>query len=117
MARFFASRTAVIAAAFALSACSTVKMPNVDFLKLPEFKEAAAKLSKGFPSVGNAPSRPNDIRSASDWDRAARAIMAERDAMDVPEDGMPAMSDAQVEQDVEALKAQVRRYKLDDPIE
>ena len=84
-------------------------------LRLPEFREAAAKLIDGFPDVGKAPTRPEDIRSAAEWDAAARDLIQKRAAMSVPKDGAPAMSEAQLDAEVERLKAQIRRYKLDDP--
>jgi len=91
----------IIASATGLSACSTVKMPNVDFLKLPEFREAAAKLVEGFPDVGVAPSRPEDIRSAAEWDAAARDLIAKRDALRTPMEGRAPMSEAEVDAEIE----------------
>lgn len=100
--------------AIMLSACSTVKMPNIDVPGIPEFKEAAAKLIDGFPEVSEAPVRPEDLRSAADWDKAAKSLMAERGAFDALEQGE--VSDTQaVVSEIESLKAQVRSYKLDDP--
>ncbi|WP_371397734.1 hypothetical protein [Fretibacter rubidus] len=105
----------VLCAGLALSACSTVKMPNIDFMRLPEFREAAAKLVEGFPDVGLAPTRPEDIRSAAEWDAAARDLIQKRAALSIPKDGSSAMTEAEVDAEVERLKAQIRRYKLDDP--
>ena len=98
-----------------LSACTTVKMPNIDVPGLPEFKKAAAKLIEGFPEVSSAPVRPKDLRSSSDWDVAAKTLLTQRDAFIVPEKGnMPETPEA-VASEIEALKAQVHAYKLDDP--
>lgn len=106
---------ALLCAALMTSACSTVKMPNIDFMRLPEFREAAAKLIEGFPDVGQAPTRPDDIRSAAEWDAAARDLIQKRAALSVPKDGSRPMTDAEIDAQVERLKAQIRRYKLDDP--
>lgn len=99
----------------ALTACSTVKMPSADFLRLPEFREAAAKLIEGYPDVSQAPTRPEDIRSAAEWDAAARDLIAKQAALKTPMDGAKPMTEAELDAEVERLKAQIRRYKLDDP--
>lgn len=108
-------RILLTALAATLSACSTVKMPNADFLRLPEFREAAAKLIEGYPDVANAPTRPDDIRSAEAWDAAARELIAKQAALRTPMDGADAMTEAELDAEVERLKAEIRRYKLDDP--
>lgn len=113
--RSLAASAVLASAALAMSACSTVKMPNMDFLRLPEFREAAAKLVDGFPEVSDAPSRPEDVRSAAEWDAAARSLIAQRERLSVPMDGAAPMSEAELDAEVERLKAQIRRYKLDDP--
>lgn len=105
---------ALVSAAL-LSACTTVKIPNIDVPGLPQFKEAAAKLVDGYPEVSQAPVRPKDLRSSNAWDSAAKTLITQRDAFIVPEKGnMPETPEA-VASEIEALKAQVRSYKLDDP--
>lgn len=94
-----------------LSACSTMKMPNLDFVKFPEFLEEARNI-KSYPNVADAPDLPTDFRTAEEWDALAREIMAARrgvSVLDLPQHA--AFSDAEFE----ALKAQARAYKLDDP--
>ena len=98
-----------------LTACSTVKIPNIDVPGIPEFREAAAKLVDGYPEVSQAPARPKDLRSPKAWDEAARTLMSERNGFFVPEKGNMPEAPAAIEADIEALKAQVRSYKLDDP--
>lgn len=100
-----------------LSACSTTQLPNIDFMKLPEFREAAAKLTQGFPKVGNAPNRPTDVRSAAEWDAAAKAIIADRESLSVPPSGEPDLSDAEIAAKRDALIAQARRYQSDDAVD
>ncbi len=98
-----------------LSACSTVKMPNVNFPSIPEFREAAQKLVEGFPEVSKAPMRPTDLRDAAAWDAAAKALMTERAGFNVPSKGdMPATA-AEIDAELAALKAELYSYKLDDP--
>lgn len=104
-----------VSASALLSGCATVKMPNIDLPGLPEFKEAAQKLIEGFPEVSEAPARPEDIRSAKEWDDAASALMVERGGFVVPELGDTPATESEVSDEVARLKAQVRAYKLDDP--
>jgi len=98
-----------------LSACSTVKMPNIDVPGLPEFKEAAAKLVDGYPEVSEAPVRPKDLRSSADWDKAVKSLVMERDNFAAPAVGSGPVTPQEVTSEIEQLKAQVRSYKLDDP--
>lgn len=91
--------------------CTTVKMPKLDFVKFPEFLEEARNFD-AYPKVSEAPQAPNDLKSAEEWDKAAREIMATRNAspqlVNRPEMTM-------TPEEFQALKAQVRAYKLDDP--
>jgi len=102
--------------AFLIGGCSTVKAPNLDFLKIPEFKEAAQKLIEGYPNVADAPEHPENIRSAEEWDKAAKALIAKRNLSysSLHDDPVPA-SEAELLARLEALRAEVRSYKLDDP--
>lgn len=101
--------------AILLSACSTIVMPDIDVPGIPEFKEAAAKLVDGYPDVSKAPVRPEDLRASPEWDSAATALMAQRDGFVVPEKGNMPESPEDIAREIEALKAKVRSYKLDDP--
>lgn len=94
-----------------LSGCSTVRMPNLDFVKFPEFLEEANNI-KDYPKVSDAPNEPIDVRSATEWDEAAQELITKREGYERPY--LPS-GDVNVPQDVEALKAKVREYKLDDP--
>jgi len=105
----------LVISVIALPACSTVRMPNIDFLNLPEFREAAAKLIEGYPDVGDAPTRPEDFRSSAEWDAAARELITRREALRTPMAGSRPMSETEVDAEIERLKAQIHRYKLDDP--
>lgn len=102
------------AAVGVLAGCSTVKLPKVDFLKSPEFKEDAENIG-GYPKVADAPVAPGDVRSDAAWDEAARKLMKVRADFKVPESGQPKRTDAEIEAEIKALEAKVKAYKLDDP--
>lgn len=104
-----------LVAASLLGGCTTIKKTNLDFLKIPEFKEAAQKLIEGYPNVVDAPTRPDDIRTAKEWDAAAKALIARRESFAPPSSGPMATTDAELLARIEALRAEVRSYKLDDP--
>jgi hypothetical protein len=106
---------AAMAACTLIGGCSTVKIPKFEMPSLPAFKEATEKLLDGYPEVADAPTRPKDVRSAEEWDKAAKALMTERSGFVVPDLGDSPQSETEVAREVERLKAQVRAYKLDDP--
>lgn len=94
-----------------LSACATYELPeNLDFIKLPEFREAVAEL-EDYPDVANAPPAPSGVRSDARWDKDARALIRLRDNFNAPISSDQGFTDSEIER----LKAQVRAYKLDDP--
>lgn len=97
-----------------LAGCSTVKLPKIDFLKSPEFKEDAENIGD-YPKVANAPEAPGDVRSDEAWDDAARKLMKARADFTVPDSGQAKRSDAEIEAEIRALEAKVKAYKLDDP--
>jgi len=115
MKKSMSGLTAAIAAALLLGGCSTVKIPNFEMPSLPAFKEATQKLIDGYPEVADAPTRPTDVRSAGEWDKAAKALMTERGGFVVPALGDMPEGEAEVAREIDQLKAQVRAYKLDDP--
>ncbi len=110
----FAKVCMVLAVPAFLTACSSVSLPNVDFLKLPEFEEDAKNV-KDYPKVADAPQMPVDTRTSQAWDDSARALLAKRDSFNVPLDGNPEKSEEQLLREFEALKAKVDAYKADDP--
>ncbi len=97
-----------------LAGCATPKMPSVDFLKLPEFREDFENI-KDYPKVTEAPDLPTDTRSDKAWDNAARDIMKERDSFSVPADSEKEETDAEIEARIDQLIEQAKAYKLDDP--
>ncbi len=103
-----------VVAALSLSACATVKMPNLDFLG-SGFEEDAKNIDPSIPSVDEAPSIPTDVRSASEWDNSARAMLSIRDGFEVPDVSDEQLTPEELEQRFEDLKAKAQAYKADDP--
>ena len=106
----------LILAAASVSACSTVKMPNLDFLKKSEFEEDARNLG-GYPDVADAPAEPTNIRSSAQWDSQAKKLITERDEFNASQTSLsePAKSEAELERELAALRAKARAYQADDP--
>ena len=106
----------LIIAAASLSACSTVSMPNFDFLKSSEFEEDAKNIGD-YPSVSDTPTAPTDVRSAALWDAEAKKLMRERDAFNNGRATIeaPAKSEAELAREAAALRAKARAYQADDP--
>lgn len=101
-------------AMLALPACTTVKLPDLDFLKLPEFRGDAVNV-KDYPRVKDAPIAPTDVRSAKEWDDAAKDLIKIRDKLDAPVDVRENVTDAEVLANIEELRLKAQAYKLDDP--
>ena len=97
-------------AALLLGGCASIDLPSLDMLD-SAFRDSRTDLDS-FPSVSQAPVAPGDMRASSDWDAAARTIATQRDNFDAPP--APAEPDLTAAQ-IEALKARVRAYRLDDP--
>ncbi len=108
------AKFALIAATACLSACSTVKMPNLDFFQSSEFEEEAKNIGD-YPDVADTPAVPTDVRSAKRWDKQARKLIAKRDTFDTPRPVDPTRTETEIARDTEALKARARAYKADDP--
>jgi hypothetical protein len=106
----------LVLAAASLSACSTVSMPNLDFLKSSDFAEDAKNIGD-YPSVADTPTAPTDVRSAELWDAEAKKLIQERDSFNAGVVGVtePAKSEAELARELAALRAKARAYKADDP--
>jgi len=104
----------LLIAVFLLSGCSTVKVPNIDFLKLPEFRKEANNI-KNYPKVSDAPAAPDDVRSAKAWDKDAKSLIRMRDSFEAPVSGSEGVSDSEIESELARLQSKVQAYKLDDP--
>jgi len=95
-----------------LSGCASIDLPELDMLDRA-FRDTEVDL-EDFPSIKDAPVAPTDIRLTQEWDAEAKAIITERDQFDPPAPVDPTLQERTVE-DIEALKARVRAYKVDDP--
>lgn len=93
--------------------CTSIKIPDVDFFKLPEYKEA--KKDAAYPEAGDAPSAPMDKRSKAAWDSAAQTLIDTRDNFNAPSGGGPERSPEDIQREYDALKAKIDEYKIDDP--
>ena len=108
-------KLSVVTAVFAgiLGGCSSIKLPDMDFISFPEFKEEAENIPD-YPKVADAPAAPKGIRTDEKWDQSARKIMATRDGFTDP-DAVDAKTNAQVLREMRDLAAKVDEYKKDDP--
>lgn len=97
-----------------LSACQTVKMPKLDFLRSSEFQEDSQNISNSYPAVSEVPSTPKEIRSAAQWDKDVRELMALEDKLNIPDNTDAALSDAEVDARMQELRQRVRAYQADD---
>lgn len=88
-----------------------------DLVDLPAFNEAIEGSDKlEYPNPSDAPDSPTGVRSAADWDRAAKDMIRTRDGFNAPA-AVYGQTDQEIEQNIDALKAKVQEYKLDDPVE
>jgi len=106
---------AVIATSGALSGCSTVKVPDIDFLKLPEFREIVKNNQTNVPKVSEIPDDPANVRTDAGWDKDAAKLLALRDGFTVPETSQDLRSEEEIDSEFARLKAKAQAYKLDDP--
>ena len=108
------AKIALISAVFGLAGCTTVKLPDINLLRMTGLFDNKDKID-GYPRVSDAPDLPTGTRTNADWDTEAKAIIKKRDVFNDLDGNGVAISDAEFQRDVEALKAKVRAYKADDP--
>ncbi|WP_427450860.1 hypothetical protein [Litorimonas sp. WD9-15] len=111
---FTSTRIVLLTAVLSISACQTVKMPNLDVIKSPEFSEDAANIERSYPRPVDAPVLPQDVRSGAQWDKDAIALQRLRDLSDKAEPE-PVLSEKDIEDRYNALKDKAQAYKDDDP--
>lgn len=97
-----------------LSACASVKIPNLDLMKLPDFRAESEKLGE-YPAVENAPGLPSEIRTDRQWDRDAKAIIRIRDNFEAPREPDRVTSASDIEREINRLTDVVNEYRADDP--
>lgn len=98
-----------------LSGCSTVKVPDIDFLKLPEFREIVKNNQTNVPDVSEVPAEPDNVRADKVWDADAQRLLALRDGLTVPESELATLSQEEIDAEYARNKAKAQAYKLDDP--
>ncbi len=103
----------VVALTVLLSSCSSIKVPDMDFIKFPELKEDAKNIPD-YPDVADAAEKPSDLRSDGQWDKAAENIIAKRDSFENPDLKDP-RTDTEINNAMQNLGAKVDAYKEDDP--
>lgn len=103
----------VVALAALLSSCASMKLPDMDFIKFPEFRKEAENIPD-YPKVADAPEKPKGLRSAEQWDKAANKILAKQDDFPDPDLADP-KTDAEVVRELQRLRAEADAYKKDDP--
>ena len=103
----------IVIAAVSLSACSTVRLPDLG-MEMSEFRESLDRLDDNYIQADELPSRPTDIRSAAEFDRAATDMIRLRDGFTVPE-GDAGLSDAEFDAAYQAAQDYADAYKDDDP--
>ncbi len=104
----------LLVSALGLSACSTVKMPNLDFLSAG-FQEDLENIDQSVPSVSEVPEIPNDVRSTTEWDQSAREMIRVRDSFTAPVAPEEPISEQEFNRRFEQLKSDAQEYKKDDP--
>jgi hypothetical protein len=97
-----------------LAACSTVKMPNIDFMGSSEFEEEARNIDQTIPDPRDAPPIPTDTRNAEEWDEAAKSLNAIKDGFSLPEAAEPQTAQ-ELSNEFQNKKAKAQAYKADDP--
>ena len=103
----------VVILAVVLSGCASMKLPEMDFIKFPEFREEAENIPD-YPNVVDAAEKPTNLRSAEKWDDVAQTIIEKRDGFSDP-DLVDPKTDAEIMREMQALGNKVDAYKEDDP--
>ena len=97
-----------------VTACANIKLPSLDILKLPEFKEESENIGD-YPSVQNAPSLPTEVKSSKEWDAQAKKILKIRDKFNSPVEPDRPITEDEILQEIDRLTDSVNEYRNDDP--
>ena len=108
------NRMILLIAAFNLTACKTVKLPDFEKLKMSGWFDEIRNV-EGYPDISAAPAAPNDLRSLSAWDEDAKELVRLQDGFGAVISGESLGGTGDVVQDIEALRAKVHAYKADNP--
>lgn len=104
----------VILMASLLQGCSSVSLPDIDFMGESDFSEELAQLDSDFPGPNETPDIPSDVRTAGEWDDAARKMQSMFDDVDVPE-LEPGLSEEAFDLEFESAQQAAKAYQEDDP--
>jgi len=105
--------TSLVILSALLSGCASMKLPDMDFIKFPEFREEAENIPD-YPNVADAAEKPKNLRSGEAWDLAADVMIEKRDGFMAPELVDP-KSDTEIMREIQDLGNKVDAYKKDDP--
>lgn len=100
-----------------LSGCASIKnmkMPSFSLPHMPEAHEMPENVGD-YPSIVDAPPNPTELRTDAQWDTAAKSMLMKRDSFALPGNTESVKSEAEILRNMQALKAKVDEYKLDDP--
>ena len=97
-----------------VNACASIKLPSLDLIKLPEFRQDAENLGD-YPNVEDAPALPKEVGSDKLWDNRAKKIIQARDQFNAPIEPDRPVTDDQINQEIDRLRASVNEYRKDDP--
>jgi len=111
----FISVITLLAAPLVLSGCQTVKLPDADFLKIPEFRELVKNNQTNVPDISEIPTEPENVRTDAGWDEDAMRLIEMRDGFVVPDSQGAAPTQQDLDAEFARRKAQAQAYKLDDP--
>ena len=92
-----------------------MRVPNVDFIKLPEFREIVRNNQTNVPDISDLPDTPDDVRSKESWDEQAGKLLGLREEFMIPQSAEGLMSADDIDAEFEQRKIRAQAYKLDDP--
>lgn len=105
----------VLSGSLTLGACSTITVPNIEFMGDSEFTEQARNIDPTIPSAADIPAMPDDVRSFEAWDESAQDMLDLKNRLKFAVPTGDALSPEAIEQSFETLKQQAQAYKADDP--
>ncbi|MGB6231393.1 MAG: hypothetical protein WBF53_14860 [Litorimonas sp.] len=108
------ARTLLTCAAFGFAGCATVGLDDIELMDDTAFSEEVSNLEMSYPSLGETPDMPTEIRSGKAWDVSARELQRLGDTMDVPPLA-PSLSEPEFDREFEAAQRRTNEYKADDP--
>lgn len=112
MSRFMRSLILLLVAGL-LPACATVEIPDLG-QNLADFRDNLGDLDKDYMQAEELRPVPTDIRSAEQWDDAAREMQSLQEGFKTPP-FEPSLSDEAFEAAFESAQDYAKEYKDDDP--